>query len=46
MHEWGKVQFAAFKSPRSVEIRQQLPMSATGKILKKDLKAEMTPATA
>ncbi|MEH6531154.1 MAG: long-chain fatty acid--CoA ligase [Photobacterium frigidiphilum] len=46
LYEWGKVQFAAFKYPRSVEIRQQLPMSATGKILKKDLKAEMALATA
>lgn len=40
LFEWSKVQFAAFKYPRSVEIRPQLPMSATGKILKKDLKAE------
>ncbi|OLQ79081.1 long-chain-fatty-acid--CoA ligase [Photobacterium proteolyticum] len=41
LYEWGKAQFATFKYPRSVEIRQQLPMSATGKILKKDLKAEV-----
>ena len=41
LYEWGKEQFAAFKYPRSVEVRQRLPMSATGKILKKDLKAEV-----
>ncbi|MBF0099434.1 MAG: long-chain fatty acid--CoA ligase [Desulfobacterales bacterium] len=38
--EWSKKQMAAYKYPRIVEIRQALPMTATGKILKKDLKAE------
>ena len=37
---WAKEQMAAYKYPRIVEIRQALPMNATGKILKKDLKAE------
>ncbi|USD67026.1 long-chain fatty acid--CoA ligase [Vibrio sp. SCSIO 43136] len=41
LFEWGKDHVAAFKYPRSVEIRPILPMSATGKILKKDLRAEV-----
>lgn len=43
---WGKAQFASFKYPRFVEIREQLPMSATGKILKRELKAEVEQTTA
>jgi long-chain acyl-CoA synthetase len=39
---WSKEQMAAYKYPRIVDIRQALPMTATGKILKKDLKAEST----
>lgn len=34
---WGKEQFAAYKYPRSVEIVGDLPMTATGKILKREL---------
>ncbi|WP_256838138.1 long-chain-fatty-acid--CoA ligase [Ornithinimicrobium faecis] len=34
---WGKEQFAAFKYPRQVEIVPDLPMTATGKILKREL---------
>ena len=37
---WSKEQMAVYKYPRIVEIRGELPMTATGKILKKDLKAE------
>lgn len=37
---WSKDQIAAYKYPRIIEIRDALPMTATGKILKKDLKAE------
>ncbi len=37
---WSKEQMAAYKYPRIVDIRGSLPMSATGKILKKDLKVE------
>ncbi len=41
---WGREQLAGFKYPRFVEIREQLPMSATGKILKRELKSELTAA--
>ena len=34
---WGKEQFAAYKYPRSVEFREELPMTSTGKILKREL---------
>ncbi|GAB3072850.1 long-chain-fatty-acid--CoA ligase [Nocardioides zeae] len=34
---WGKEQFAAYKYPRTVEIVETLPMTATGKILKREL---------
>jgi long-chain acyl-CoA synthetase len=37
---WAKEQMAGYKYPRIVEIRDSLPMTATGKILKKELKAE------
>jgi long-chain acyl-CoA synthetase len=39
--EWSKDQMAAYKYPRIIEIRETLPMTATGKILKKELKAEI-----
>ena len=38
---WSKEQMAAYKYPRIVHIREALPMTATGKILKKDLRAEI-----
>jgi long-chain acyl-CoA synthetase len=34
---WSKAHLAAYKYPRIVEIRDSLPMNATGKILKKEL---------
>lgn len=34
---WGKEQFAAYKYPRVVEVVDTLPMTATGKILKREL---------
>lgn len=34
---WGREQFAAYKYPRLVEFRSALPMTATGKILKREL---------
>ncbi|TNY35256.1 long-chain-fatty-acid--CoA ligase [Thermomonospora catenispora] len=36
--EWGKKQFASYKYPRIVEFRDELPMTATGKILKRELR--------
>lgn len=35
---WCKEQFAAYKYPRLFEFRPELPMSATGKILKRELR--------
>jgi long-chain acyl-CoA synthetase len=35
--EWSKRNMAAFKYPRVVEFRDALPMTATGKILKREL---------
>ncbi|GAB4276914.1 MAG: long-chain fatty acid--CoA ligase [Candidatus Promineifilaceae bacterium] len=37
---WSKKEMAAYKYPRIVEIRDSLPMTATGKILKTALRAE------
>ena len=34
---WGKEQMAGYKYPRTVEFRDELPMTATGKILKREL---------
>jgi long-chain acyl-CoA synthetase len=34
---WGKDQMASYKYPRTVEIVESLPMTATGKILKREL---------
>lgn len=34
---WGKEQFAAYKYPRIIEVRDELPMTSTGKILKREL---------
>lgn len=34
---WGKDQMAAYKYPRIVEVVDELPMTATGKILKREL---------
>jgi long-chain acyl-CoA synthetase len=36
--EWSKENMAAYKYPRVVEIREALPMTATGKILKRELR--------
>jgi long-chain acyl-CoA synthetase len=37
---WCKEQFAAYKYPRHIEFRDQLPISATGKILKRELRTQ------
>jgi long-chain acyl-CoA synthetase len=38
--DWSRETMAAYKYPRFVEIRDALPMTATGKILKRELRAE------
>ena len=35
---WSREQMAAFKYPRQVEIRNALPISSTGKVLKRELR--------
>jgi long-chain acyl-CoA synthetase len=34
---WCRKRMASFKCPRTVEFRESLPMTATGKILKREL---------
>ncbi|MCY9785030.1 long-chain fatty acid--CoA ligase [Nocardiopsis sp. EMB25] len=36
--DWAKERLAAYKYPRQVEFRTELPMTATGKILKRELR--------
>lgn len=38
MIEWCKSQFAAYKYPRFIEFRDELPVGGTGKILKRALR--------
>ncbi len=38
LRDWCKDQFAAYKYPRLIEFRTELPTSATGKILKRELR--------
>ncbi|MCU0237973.1 MAG: long-chain fatty acid--CoA ligase [Pyrinomonadaceae bacterium] len=40
MINWCKTQFAAYKYPRYVEFRSELPVGGTGKILKRALREE------
>lgn len=40
LRAWCKEQFAAYKYPRHIEFRTELPMSATGKILKRELRVQ------
>lgn len=42
---WCKEHMAAYKYPRSVEFRDSLPMNATGKILKRELRAASQTAS-
>lgn len=39
--DWCKEKLASYKYPRHIEFRESLPMTATGKILKKELRKEM-----
>lgn len=41
---WSKERMAAYKYPRSIEFREALPTSATGKILKRELRAQAQPS--
>jgi long-chain acyl-CoA synthetase len=43
---WCKQNMAAYKYPRLVEFRDRLPMTATGKILKRELAGRAEPAEA
>jgi len=45
MIAWSKERMAAYKYPRSIEFREALPTSATGKILKRELRVQTQPAT-
>jgi len=38
--DFARERLAGYKRPRSVEIAQQLPLSETGKVLKKELRAQ------
>ena len=38
LREWSKEQLAAYKYPRHLEIVESLPMNATGKILRRELR--------
>ena len=40
LRAWCKEQFAAYKYPRFIEFRAELPTSATGKILKRELRVQ------
>ncbi|QCB97953.1 long-chain fatty acid--CoA ligase [Arthrobacter sp. PAMC25564] len=40
LRSWSEIQMAAYKYPRVIEIVTSLPMTATGKILKRQLTAE------
>ena len=38
--EWSKERMASYKYPRMVEVIDMLPMTATGKILKRELRVK------
>jgi long-chain acyl-CoA synthetase len=42
LRAWCKEQFAAYKYPRLIEFRTELPTTATGKILKRELRAGLS----
>jgi long-chain acyl-CoA synthetase len=46
LQTWCQEQFAAYKYPRLIEFRAELPLSATGKVLKRELRAESVPSVA
>lgn len=40
LRDWSKERLAAYKYPRQVEVVKSLPMNATGKILRRELRAQ------
>jgi long-chain acyl-CoA synthetase len=44
LRAWCKEQFAAYKYPRLIEFRTELPTTATGKILKRELRESGAPS--
>jgi HIP---CoA ligase len=42
--EWARAEMANFKVPRSVEFLDELPMNATGKVVKDELRARSVPS--
>jgi long-chain acyl-CoA synthetase len=46
LREWSKAHLAAYKYPRALEVVESLPMNATGKILRRELRAAAQPAPA
>jgi len=40
--EWSRDQMANYKVPRAVEIVDELPLNATGKVMKDELRARVT----
>lgn len=42
---WSRDRLARYKYPRHVHIRESLPLSSSGKVLKQRLAAELAPAT-
>src|SRR5207244_10413266 len=41
---WSREQMANYKAPRAVEIVDELPLNATGKVMKDALRARVVPA--
>jgi len=42
LRNWCKEQMAAYKYPRLIEFRKELPIGPTGKVLKRALREELT----
>jgi HIP---CoA ligase len=43
--QWARGEMANYKVPRSVELLDELPMNATGKVVKDELRARANPST-
>jgi acyl-coenzyme A synthetase/AMP-(fatty) acid ligase len=42
---WAREQMANYKAPRTVEIVEELPINATGKVMKDELRARAAQAS-